>query len=186
MVELNQDNAQDSLSEESGGWSTGTSKTNSPSAATARHWICRGNQAGLWPTEKAPNKTELEEPSCTPRREPSWRPGLAELARLAEEIISGEAREETAPNTTELENPSCTPKGESSWCPGLAKLARLAEELIYGKARKEMAPNKTNESALVTQRHPPRSAQGSPNSPRRLPRSALAPAARPCPGYPIA
>ena len=34
---------------------------------------------------------ELEEPSCTPRRETSRRPGLAKLTRLTEEIISGEA-----------------------------------------------------------------------------------------------
>ena len=92
--------------------------------------------------EKAPNTAELEEPSCTPRRcmqnqqlvcrhrttpelqrAPSHpmvqnytvlqrAPCLAELARLAKEIIFGKAREEKAPNAAELSQtylrPACT------------------------------------------------------------------------------
>ena len=52
-------------------------------------------------TQKAPKTAELEEPSCTGRRKLSWRLGLTELARLAKELISGKAREETAPNKTD-------------------------------------------------------------------------------------
>ena len=51
-------------------------------------------------TQKAPKTAELEEPSCTGRRKLSWRLGLTELARLAKELSSGKAREETEPNKT--------------------------------------------------------------------------------------
>ena len=52
-------------------------------------------------TQKAPKTAELEEPSCTPRRKSSWRPGLAKLTRLAEELIFVKATEEMAPNKTD-------------------------------------------------------------------------------------
>ena len=58
-------------------------------------------------------------PSVTPCPGPpgpgrSWPPELVELARIAEEIVSGKAREEKATNSTELEEQSCTTRRESS------------------------------------------------------------------------
>ena len=50
-----------------------------------------------------PNEDQHEEVIKVPEENPeSWRPGLAELARFAEDIVSDKAREEKATNTTEL------------------------------------------------------------------------------------
>ena len=94
---------------------------------------------------------EPDQERLHPSSPPSPRCG-AELARLADETLSGEAREETDPNTPEKENPSCTPKGKSNWRPGLAKLAGLTEEIISVMAREETAPNKTDECDLTNQK----------------------------------
>ena len=48
-------------------------------------------------THKAPNTAGLKEPSCTPRRKSSWRPGLAELAGPTEEIAQEHPRHSSPP-----------------------------------------------------------------------------------------
>ena len=87
VVEPNQDNAQKSLSEESGGGSTGVRKVGSSFVVTARCRSFRGCQAGLWSrtmlcyrgrpaspnSPGSPNRSSLARPGRRrPPTPPSW------------------------------------------------------------------------------------------------------------------
>ena len=103
----------------------------------------RGTPRTAKPLQERPNTTKPEEPGCTPRKESSWCPKLAKLARITKGIISGKTREEKATNTTELKEQSWLTRRELSWHPGFTKLARITKELTSSKARVETEPNKT-------------------------------------------
>jgi hypothetical protein len=117
----------------------------------------------------------------SPRREPRQR----QRRHKAMEETPGTAREEMTPDKT-TESALVTQRQLARKRP---ELAGLAEDLTSGKAREKTALDKTTESALAFKRQLARNCQGLVKFARlaeALPGGALAPAARPRPGYPVA